>query len=99
MSAKQLRIGGHVYRIVLAEIDGSNCGEADKSTQTITLDPKLGRSVMEATLLHEVLHCCNSEISHELLDSLSEQLYGVLATNGLLNRRKLNALLALDKQS
>lgn len=97
-STKQLKIGGHTYRIVLAEIEGNNCGEADKGAQTITLDSKLGTSVLEATLLHEIMHCLNSELEHCLLDSLSEQLYQVLTANSLLNRRKLKALLALDKQ-
>lgn len=95
---KQLKIGGHRFTVIRADLPDKQCGEIDRSNNTLTIDASLSNSSAESSLFHEVFHICNSELQHELLDSLAEQTYSWLSTNGLLNRRKLNALLALDKQ-
>lgn len=83
-----LKIGAHTYTIVRAQLN-DKLGETDHSACTITLHNDLTDSALGSTLLHEVFHACNSTMGesamgHALLDSLAEQLYAVLANNGLL---------------
>lgn len=79
----QLKIGGHLFRVVRADLPDRN-GETDYAGRTITLDKDLVGSSADATLIHEAMHVMNSTLEHALLDSLAEQIYQLLADNGLL---------------
>lgn len=80
-----LKIGGHLFTIQLKELEATN-GETSWKENTITIDQTLPQSHKEATLLHEIIHVLNTTIDsnpfgHAFMDSLSEQIYQVLADN------------------
>lgn len=84
---KELKIGGHIWKIEYKELD-EKLGETDWNKQTIFIEQNMSEDMKVATLIHEVLHCCNptldsSELGHALIDSLAEQLYQVVADNNL----------------
>lgn len=86
---KELKIGSHTWRIVFEKLPENELGSTDWDTLTISISNTLPLSLQKSTLIHEILHACNSslgdsEIGHALLDSLAEQLTQVLVDNGLL---------------
>jgi Zn-dependent peptidase ImmA (M78 family) len=80
----KIKVGGIVYHVVLADDwlgrDGTD-GMVEDSNNTIYINQNLSREFQAITFIHEVLHCCNSTVNHEFLDSLSEQLYQIFADN------------------
>lgn len=84
---KKLKIGGHIYKIIWKDDWGDNndLGKTDFVREEIWLNKLLmSQTAKESTLIHEILHAINTTLNHELLDSLAEQLYQVLADNRLL---------------
>lgn len=86
----KLKIGGITYQVRLAtdwfESDGSD-GETfydKRNGNVIYINSELSKEAQEIALIHEALHCINSTMDHEFLDSLSEQLYQLLSDNKLL---------------
>lgn len=89
---KELKIGGHHYKVVLTDshkhLEGA-LACIDEIEGTIYLDNRPPKSIIESSLIHEILHALNStlgesEIGHSLIESLSEQIYAVLTVNNLL---------------
>lgn len=83
----QLKIGAHIFAVIRKDIP--KCGETDYCKQTIVLDEQLYGTMLDVTLIHEILHVCNSELDHTLLDSLAQQIYAVLHDNGMLKEPPL----------
>ena len=89
---KQAKIGGIVYKVVIAEewpgrVVGEHDGECfydQTHGNTIYIGAELSQEAQEITFIHEALHAMNATMDHEFLDSLAEQLYQFLADNGLL---------------
>lgn len=83
---KKLKIGGHDIQVRLIEFGDADglCGNTAYSKGEITINKELPQSQREATLIHEIFHVLNTTMSHDLIDSLSEQLYQVLKENDLL---------------
>lgn len=83
----KLKIGGHVYKVEIVDdsslCDNDTCGKLDRSTNTISISKTLSDSSKSVTLLHEAIHAMNGELSEEVIDSLSEQLYQLLKDNQL----------------
>lgn len=86
-----VKIGGVTYKVVIAdhwfESDGSD-GEVfydQRNGNVIYIRSDLSQEAKEVTFLHEALHCMNSCIDHNFLDSFSEQLYQFLKDNKLIN--------------
>ena len=78
-----IKIGGVTYKVIIAN-EWFNHDEADGETfndlrngNTIYIRETLSQEAKEITLIHEILHCCNSTVNHEFLDSLAEQIYQV----------------------
>lgn len=80
---KKLKIGGHWVTVRLSG-DIEDNGISDTEKNEIILNKRLPQSQLEATLIHEVFHFLNTTIKHDLLDSLSEQIYQVLKDNKLI---------------
>lgn len=84
---KSLRIGGHTIKVTLFDAPDGIDGDFSSETNEIRIDKKLPPSQRAVTLLHEILHACNSEFNkpfeHIILESLSQQLYQVLTDNKL----------------
>lgn len=79
---KTLKIGAHKYKIRFVEgLD--KLGVTDRVKGEMIFEKKLLQSQFNATLMHEILHACNNEIDHALLDSLAEQLTQVFNDNDL----------------
>ena len=79
-----------MYQIHIAE-DWLGRGDADGQKfydtdmgNCIFIASHLSQEAKEVTFLHEVMHCMNSTISHEFLDSFAEQWYQFLVDNEML---------------
>ena len=86
---KRVKIGGHIYKIVLKDWDEEKDddyvdGLVSDQKGTIELNRNLKQTAVECTFIHEMLHCMNTTLNHELLDSLAEQIYQALHDNKLL---------------
>ena len=86
----EVKIGGIVYSVHIAE-DWLGRGDADgqkfydeEMGNSIYIASHLSQEAKEVTFIHEALHCMNTTIGHEFLDSLAEQLYQFLKDNELL---------------
>lgn len=87
---KKVKIGAITYQV---RIQNSWFERGDVDGETFYNEPEgnviyifsgLSREAQEATFIHEALHCMNSTVNHEFLDSLAEQLYQFLSDNKLL---------------
>lgn len=85
-----VKVGGINYKVKFAnewpDHDGSD-GELFNSKELgniIYIREDLSDEAKAITLIHEILHGCNSTINHEFLDSLAEQLYQVFSDNDFL---------------
>ena len=86
---KELKIGGHTWKVKLEKLGDDDLGSTDWNTLTITISNEIPLDLQYSSLLHEIMHAMNStlgstDMGHALLDSLSEQLYQTLHDNGLL---------------
>lgn len=86
---KTLKIGGHTVTVDCSKELENRSGEWLSDSNTIRICKTLPPSQQEATIIHEILHAINSEwdttqVGHILLESISQQLYQVLADNKLL---------------
>jgi len=81
-----LRIRAHTYQVRLtSEIDG--CGSVDVGKNLIRINSKHSPDQQASALIHEILGALKTTMhlkQHELLDSLSEQLFQVLYDNHML---------------
>jgi len=87
-----LKIGGHFVTVIEKELEDDN-GSFDSATNTITICSAITQSQKEATLIHEILHACNTtlgggDFGHAFLDSFSEQIYQVLKDNADIQWKK-----------
>lgn len=85
---KTLKIGGHTIKVELKKLDNL-CGYYENKKGLIVIDSEMPQTLIESTLIHEIMHVMNSTIGehtigHSLQDSLAEQLYQVLRDNKLL---------------
>lgn len=83
---KTVKIGGHTIRVDEVEFgDDSNlCGDNAYIDGRIRLNKALPQTQKEASFIHEAMHTMNTTMSHDLLDSLAEQMYQFLKDNNLL---------------
>jgi len=90
---KKLKIGAHKYKLrftdIRAQLDSNDCGDVDKEKGFVNMDETLMKSEQVASIIHEVFHIVNSELNHELLESLSQQWTAFLMDNKLLKVEKL----------
>jgi hypothetical protein len=86
----ELKIGGHTIKVILDEHMPEDLdAEYISHKQIIRLDAFNPQSLLESSLIHEIMHVLNGTfdndtLGHSLLDSLAEQLYQVLSDNDLL---------------
>jgi|LakMenE18May11ns_1017448.scaffolds.fasta_scaffold8859996_1 hypothetical protein len=98
---KNIKIGVHKYKIVVdkAAIDACSVsgggdprvGECNNEQLTITLDPSLAPSMLQETLLHEILHAAfhfigasedvDDKTEEKLVLRLSPVLMGIMKSN------------------
>lgn len=55
------------------------CGDSNPEIQLIRINKSLSQEMKEVTMLHELLHCLNNEMDHEVVEMLSQTLWQVLS--------------------
>lgn len=84
---QKIKIGGHTYTIIVTDdkniVDEDSYGNRDDSKMEIALSKKVFHSQQEETLLHEILHCINNELSEVTIQNIAQGLYQVLKDNKL----------------
>lgn len=58
-------------------------GYTDYDKQEIVIKKSITPELKQAVFLHELFHTFNTTVNHELIDSLSMQLFQVIKTNNL----------------
>jgi hypothetical protein len=86
---KRLKIGSIWWTVKLVDsteidCDGATVGDQDVLRQTIRISRHLSKEMQLVVLLHEILHCINSELEHETVEFLAQALAQVLSENHLL---------------
>ena len=83
----KLKIGGHSYRVeytdLRSKLESGECGKVSREKGIIYIDNTLIKSEQDVALIHEIFHILNTELNHELLESLSQQLFQVMKDNKL----------------
>lgn len=84
---KTLKIGGHSVRLqIVEEMEGDYphaAGCWTESQNLIQLRKSQVQSQKEVTLIHEVLHAINYNLTEEQVEFLSQALYQVIKDNKL----------------
>jgi hypothetical protein len=75
-------VGGR--RIKVRFVEMKDLGIADYANGEIHIKKGMKRSAQEAVFIHELLHFCNTTMSHALLDSLAEQIYQVFKASRII---------------
>ena len=85
-----VKVGGIRYNVIVSD-DWSDRDGADGETfydlehgNCIYIFSGLSQEAKEVTLIHEAMHCMNTVMNHEFLDSMAEQMYQFLVDNDLL---------------
>lgn len=87
---QQVKIGAVNYDVKVLDDWSTRDGDDGETTydvvrgNSILIGSDLSPEAKEITLIHEALHCMNSTVNHEFLDSLSEQLYQFFKDNNFL---------------
>lgn len=79
---KKILSQGLVWKIRLND-DIDPLGYTDYSKQEIVIKKSITPELQEAVFLHELFHTFNTTVNHELIDSLSMQLFQVIKENKL----------------
>lgn len=99
MPEKTLKVGSHIYKLILEDLASGDCGETDYIKSTIQVAKSMSFSMKGDTLTHEVMHAINTtlgdeHIAHALMDSLASQIFSFYMENGLLNEERLMELVS-----
>jgi len=78
---KTFKIGALHWKVVFVPANElqKDCGEMDRSRQTIRINKDLTQEMKEATFLHELIHICEVEMDHSHVETLSILLHQVLS--------------------
>jgi hypothetical protein len=80
---KTLKIGAITYNIVIKDLD-EDMGRTMFTNSTIFLDTKLSKEQMMVTLLHEIIHCQNNQLSEMEVEFLAQSTYQILKDNNFI---------------
>lgn len=78
---KTIKVGAHIYKIIIDNKSGKLCGQTDREKGTITLNGNLMQTEKETTLFYEVLHIINCELSETDIDFFANAIYAFLKDN------------------
>lgn len=76
----KLKIGGITYNIVIKDLD-EDMGRTMFTNSTIFLDTKLSKDQMIVTLIHEIIHCQNNQLSEMEVEFLAQSTYQIIKDN------------------
>ena len=79
----KVKIGAHSYKVVVKELEGK-LGELNREKGLLVLEKRVIPSERYVAFIHEVLHGINTELEHETVDALAQQLTSFLLDNKLL---------------
>jgi hypothetical protein len=80
----KIKIGGLTYQIRFDDIE--DLGKTDFIKSIITIDSKLNEEQAKAALIHEVLHCVNSQLSEKDIEFLAQAIYQIIKDNNLFKK-------------
>jgi hypothetical protein len=82
-----LKIGGHMYTVTMVDASdiNDNCGEQNRSKNTIKIRKDMPQSQLEETLLHEAIHAINGGLKEETVDFLAMAIYALIKDNKIFN--------------
>lgn len=80
---KELKIGGQLYKIKFVNADDieHDCGECNRATTTIKIRKDMSIGQTKETLIHEIIHAINSDLSELAVDAVAHGLYQVYKDN------------------
>jgi len=76
----KLKIGGITYKVIYCELD-ELMGITDFTTSTIKIDNNQNDSQKFATLIHEILHCLNNQLTEMEVEFLAQGINQVIKDN------------------
>lgn len=92
---KKIKIGGHIYQIIMRDRefeDGGTVGAVgtcDNKFNKIWIDKRWVQSQQETTLIHEIIEAINwnwkLELTHPQIQGLEASFYQVLKDNKIIN--------------
>ena len=77
----KLKIGGITYKVIIKDLE--ELGKTDFTKSEIYLDSKLNQDQKIATLIHEVIHCINSQLSEKDVEFLAQATFQIIKDNDL----------------
>lgn len=74
-----------IKEVLGSEIDSDDvvCGDQSAITQTIRINKDMSPEMKEVTLIHEIIHCIDGELDHNLVEMISSCLHQVITENNL----------------
>jgi hypothetical protein len=81
-----IKIGAIKYKVVYTKLE--ECGKTDFTTSTIYIDKSLTKEQAEVTLLHEIIHGINNQLSEKEVEFLAQALYLLYRDNFMTNKQK-----------
>lgn len=85
---KRIKIGGIWYSIKHQELD-DDLGKTDYAKSIIYLDPKQTKEQEQATLIHEILHVINNQMSEEHVEFLAQALNQIIVDNKIYGKKRI----------
>jgi len=95
---EKLKFEGHVFDIKWVsgkDFEDSQeeltYADVNRSELLIRLRKDIKRSITEVSLMHEIIHLCDSEthpMSHKLVDDIARRLYALLKENDMFKEEK-----------
>jgi hypothetical protein len=80
---KRVRIAGRYWRVVLGKPPGTNLGECDYATRTITIRDTLQPIERKGTAIHEALHAAYPDLDEDAVLRGEYAVMSVLRACGL----------------
>lgn len=77
---KQIKIGGITYKIDIVPM-GDDLGQTDFRTSSIRISEDLNDEQKLASLIHECVHCLNTQLTEEQVDYLALSINQILVDN------------------
>lgn len=86
MLPSRIKIGAIVWTVeevepAVMDVDRQTPGDQSEMTQTIRIAKNLTPEMKAQVFIHELLHCIDSELDHDLVDLLASALHQVLVEN------------------
>lgn len=95
---EKIKVGGHIIEVQVTEFriqldindgeitDRNADGFWDPRFNRIYINPRLPKNQQGVTLIHEILHVIDSDLEHETVEYIAQDIYQVIKDNNLLSK-------------